>query len=114
MKRFLVFLIVAIAFTSLGLTIYYFSKDNEVIFINNTQISINVGDTFSTDSLLKFENASKYTKVDYNGVQDESILSYKKNEGFYAAIAGGETKIVITTSNRSYSKLVINVIVSYG
>lgn len=114
MKRFLVFLIVAIAVTSLGLTIYYFSKDNEVIFINNTQISVNVGDTFSADSLLKFENASKYTKVDYNGVQDESVLSYKKNEGFYAAIAGGETKIVITTSNRSYSNLVINVIVRDG
>lgn len=114
MKRFLVFLIVAIAVTSLGLTIYYFSKDNEVIFINNTQISVNVGDTFSADGLLKFENASKYTKVDYNGVQDESVLTYKKNEGFYAAIAGGETKIVITTSNRSYSNLVINVIVRDG
>lgn len=114
MKRFLVFLMVAIAVTSLGLTIYYFSKDNEVIFINNTQISVNVGDTFSTDSLLKFENASKYTKVDYNGVQDSGVLSYNKNEGFYAAISGGETKIVITTNNRSYSSLVINVIVRDG
>ncbi len=113
MKRFLVFLVIAIAVTSLGLSIYYFSKDNEVIFINNTQISVNAGDTFKADGLLTFQNASKYTKVDYDGVQDESVLQFKE-EGFYAAIAGGETKIVITTSNRAYSNLVVNVIVRDG
>lgn len=114
MKRFLVFLVVAIAVTSLGLSIYYFSKDNEVIFINNTQISVNAGDTFKTDSLLTFQNASKYTKVDYDGVQDEEVLSYNKEEGFYAAVKGGETKIVITTNNRAYSNLVVNVVVRDG
>ena len=114
MKRFLMFLVIAIAVTSLGLSIYYFAKDNEVIFINNTQISVNAGDTFKADDLLTFQNASKYTKVDYNGVKDNSVLTYNKNEGYYAAVKGGETNIVITTTNRSYSNLVIKVIVRDG
>ena len=114
MKRFLMFLVIAIAVTSLGLSIYYFAKDNEVIFINNTQISVNAGDTFKADDLLTFQNASKYTKVDYNGVKDDSVLTYNKNEGYYAAVKGGETNIVITTTNRVYSNLVIKVIVRDG
>lgn len=114
MKRFLMFLVIAIAVTSLGLSIYYFAKDNEVIFINNTQISINAGDTFKADDLLTFQNASKYTKVDYSGVKDNTVLTYNKNEGYYAAVKGGETNIVITTTNRAYSNLVIKVIVRDG
>ena len=114
MKRFLMFLVIAIAVTSLGLSIYYFAKDNEVIFINNTQISINAGDTFKADDLLTFQNASKYTKVDYSGIKDDSVLTYNKNEGYYAAVKGGETDIVITTTNRAYSNLVIKVIVRDG
>ena len=114
MKRFLMFLVIAIAVTSLGLSIYYFAKDNEVIFINNTQLSVNAGDTFKADDLLTFQNASKYTKVDYSGVKDSKVLTYNKKEGYYAAVKGGETKIVITTNNRAYSSLVIKVIVRDG
>ncbi len=114
MKRFLMFLVIAIAVTSLGLSIYYFAKDNEVIFINNTQISVNAGDTFKADDLLTFKNASKYTKVDYSGVRNNKVLTYNKKEGYYAAVKGGETKIVVTTNNRAYSRLVINVIVRDG
>lgn len=114
MKRFLMFLVIAIAVTSLGLSIYYFAKDNEVIFINNTQISVNAGDTFKADDLLTFKNASKHTKVDYNGVKNDKVLTYNKKEGYYAAVKGGETKIVITTTNRAYSNLVIKVIVRDG
>ena len=80
MKRFLLFLVVAIAVVSLGLTIYYFSTDNEVIRINNTYITLNKNAVLKTSDLLQFENKSEYTTVDYSGVGDSNILSYSEND----------------------------------
>ncbi len=114
MKRFLLFLVVAIAVVSLGLTIYYFSTDNEVIRINNTYITLNKNAVLKTSDLLQFENKSEYTTVDYSGVGDSNILSYSENDGYYVAKAGGTTEINIKTSNRHYSNIVIQVTVNDG
>ena len=114
MKRFLVFLVVAIAVVSLGLSVYYFTKDNEVIYINSTYITLNQGNTIKTDDLLTFKNASKYTKIDYSGVKDKTVLSFNDAEKYYTAIDGGETEIVITTSNKQYRSIVIKVVVRDG
>ncbi len=114
MKRFLVFLVVAIAVVSLGLSVYYFTKDNEVIYINSTYITLNKGNVIETDDLLTFKNASKYTKINYDGVKDSTVLSFNKAEKYYAAKKGGQTEIVITTSNRQYRNIVIKVVVRDG
>ena len=113
MKRFLMFLVIAIAVVSLGLTIYYFSTDNEVIYIKSSYLVVNTGDTIQTEGengLLDFKNKSEYTTLSYGIEQNETVLSYNE-EGYYKAENGGESKIVITTNNRSYSRLVIDVLV---
>ena len=101
MKRFLMFLVIAIAVTSIGLSIYYFAKDNEVIFINNTQISVNAGDTFKADDLLTFQNASKYTKVDYNGVK---VFPVKHPLPSQAEVVTPEKKNSLNEYNRTEKK----------
>jgi len=122
MKRFLMFLVIAIAVVSLGLTIYYFSTDNEVIYIKSSYLVVQKGDYIQTDGengLLEFKNRSKYTTLNYGLQQEEhedatqNVLSYSE-EGYYLALNGGESKIVITTNNRAYSKLVIDVMVCDG
>lgn len=118
MKRFLMFLVIAIAVVSLGLTIYYFSADNEVIYIKSSYIVIQKGEYINNDDLLDFKNRSEYTTLSYGIEQKENedasknVLAYK--DGYYLAMNGGESKIVITTNNISYSKLVIDVLVCDG
>ena len=114
MKRFLLFLVVAIAVVSLGLTIYYFSTDNEVIRINNAYVTLNKNALLKTSDLLTIENQSEYTTIDYSEVGDTSILEYSENDGWYEAKKGGKTNITIKTSNRHYSSIVIEVTVNDG
>ncbi|MBQ3213396.1 MAG: hypothetical protein IJB10_00035 [Clostridia bacterium] len=116
MKRFLMFLVIAIAVVSLGLTIYYFSTDNEVIYIKSSYLVVNVGDPIQTDGedgLLDFKNRSEHTKLNYSVEQDSEVLVYNE-EGYYLAMTGGNSKIVITTNNFSYSRLTIDVLVCDG
>lgn len=116
MKRFLMFLVIAIAVVSLGLTIYYFSTDNEVIYIKSSYLVVNVGDSIETEGengLLNFKNRSEHTKLNYSVEQESDVLVYDE-EGWYLAMAGGNSKIVITTNNFSYSRLTIDVLVCDG
>lgn len=122
MKRFLMFLVIAIAVVSLGLTIYYFSTDNEVIYIKSSYLVVEKGDYIQAEGengLLEFKHRSEHTTLSY-GLQQEdhedetkNVLSYNE-EGYYLAMNGGESKIVITTNNRNYSKLIIDVLVCDG
>ena len=66
MKRFLMFLVIAIAVVSLGLTIYYFSTDNEVIYIKSSYLVVEKGDYIQDNSLLEFKNKSEYTTLKYS------------------------------------------------
>ena len=117
MKKFLLYLVIAIAVVSLGLTIYYFSIDNEAIYIKSSYMIINKGDSISTsdsnNQLLDFKNRSEYTTLSYVS-QNEEVLSYNANEHYFVANAGGESKIVITTNNRSYSRFIVDVLVCDG
>lgn len=121
MKRFLMFLIIAIAVVSLGLTIYYFSTDNEVIYIKSSYLVVQKGDYIQAEGengLLEFRNKSEYTTLSYglqqteNEDESKNVLAYK--DGYYLAMNGGESKIVIKTNNINYSRLVIDVLVCDG
>jgi len=133
MKRFLLFLVVAIAVVSLGLTIYYFSTDNEVIYIKSSYLVVDKSDIIfvreNQNDLIDFKNRSEYTTISYSLEQndrnheqddknstheDEHILEYDESEGFFVAKLGGECKINISTNNPSYSRLVVNVLVCDG
>ena len=98
MKRFLMFLVIAIAAVSLGLTIYYFSADNEVIYIKSSYIVLQKGENLQTiegkNDLIDFKNRSEYTTLNYSLEQDEEVLSYNE-EGFFLAVNGGESRIVV-------------------
>ena len=121
MKRFLMFLVIAIAVVSLGLTIYYFSTDNEVIYIKSSYLVVEKGDYIQAEGengLLEFKNRSEYTTLSYslqqteNEDENKNVLAFKN--GSYIAMNGGESKIVISTNNINYSRLVINVLVCDG
>lgn len=118
MKRFLMFLVIAIAVVSLGLTIYYFSTDNEVIYIKSSYLVVEKGDYIQDNSLLEFKNKSEYTTLKYSLQSNErkdglNVLEHNE-EGYYLAVNGGKSQIVVKTNNRSYSKLVIDVLVCDG
>lgn len=113
MKRFLLYLVVAIAAISFGLTIYYFSADNEVILIRSSYLVVDVGDNIPTNTLLEFKNKNDKTTVSYSS--NGGLLSYNANGGYFAAgTSGGRDQIVVNTTNSSYSRLVIDVLVCDG
>lgn len=118
MKKFLLFLVIAIASISIGLTIYYFSTDNEVILIRNSYLVIEDGDTISTDGLVDFKYRDEHTKLAFSvgDTDGETILTYHEGENFFTTEVGkgGEGKIVIKTTNRNYPELVVNVLVCDG
>lgn len=118
MKRFLLFLVVAIASISIGLTIYYFSTDNEVILIRNSYLVIEDGDSISTDGLVDFKYRDEHTTLTFSARNSgsENLLTYNANEGFFTTESGkgGESKIVVTTNNKNYPELVINVLICDG
>ena len=118
MKKFLLFLVIAIASISIGLTIYYFSTDNEVILIRSSYLVIEDGDTISTDGLVDFKYKDEHTQLTFSAgdVDGKTILTYHDGEGFFTTESGkgGEGKIIITTTNRNYPELVVNVLVCDG
>lgn len=113
MKKFLIFLAVCVSIAAIGFSIYYFTKDNEVIRLNYTTIPVNKGATIEAKGLLSVENPSKYTTIDY-GSEDSGILEYDAKGGLFVAKAGGKTNIVIETKNNRYKKLTIEVVVRDG
>ena len=116
MKKFLLFLVVAISAISIGLTIYYFSVDNEVIYIRSSFLVVEKGDTIATDGLVDFRYRDENTTLSF-GVSDSSdpeVLVYNSGDGFFTANEGGESRIVIKTTNRNYPQLVVDVLVCDG
>ncbi len=115
MKRFLLFIVISVAIVSLGLTIYYFSTNNEVIVLHNPEGRvINVGDKISAEEIIDVKNPSEYTKIEFTSSNTDLLVYDSSREGFYAQSVGGETEIVVTTSNRNYSKLTMTVTIRDG
>ena len=118
MKKFLVFLVSIIVVICLGMTFYYFAKDEEVIKFNTSTIYINAGESISLDDLgFSHTHKKKETKIDFNAGGDtvKEIISYNSALGKYVSTAkGGNTTIVITTNNRKFKRFEIKVTVGNG
>ena len=127
MKKFLLYLVIAIAVVSLGLTIYYFSTDNEAIYIKSSYLVVNRGQLISTsdsnNELLDFKNRSEYTTLSYSAAniqvnesaeEGAQVLVYNANSHYFSAEVGGKSRITITTNNRSYAKFYVDVLVCDG
>ena len=74
MKKFLVFLVSLVVIVCVGLTTYYFVRNNEIITIKTKEIYCNAGDSIPLKSLgikIKNANISKKTKFNYNAGGDD-------------------------------------------
>ena len=118
MKKFLIFLVATIVAVCIGMTFYQFAKNDEVIKINAETIYINYGDKLSLEDIgFSRKEASKDTKIDFNAGGDEvtSIIKYDEITKCYIPTQkGGATTIKISTTNRKYKTLTIDVVVGIG
>lgn len=118
MKKFLIFLVATIVTVCIGLTFYQFAKNDEVIKVSSETIYLNYGDTLSLDDIgFLRKEASKDTKINFNAGGDEvtSIIKYDEATKCYIPTKkGGATTIKISTTNRKYKSLNIDVVVGIG
>ena len=112
MKKILLFLVVFVAVVGLGLSVYFFATDNETITLKSSYLEKEYdGVTISTEDLLSFKNRRRDTKISYSS-SDEGVLAYE--DGQFITKNGGNAQIIIKTTNRRYSKLVVDVKVCDG
>ena len=121
MKKFLIFLVSIVVVVCVGLTTYYFMRNNEIITIQTKEIYCNAGDTIPLKSLginIKNANISKKTTFDYNAGGDEVTKFIKYDEQLNSFVVSqqnaGEVVLVISTSNKKYADFTINVHIGNG
>lgn len=121
MKKFLVFLVSIVVVVCLGLTTYYFMRNNEIISIKTREIYCNAGDTIPLKSLgisIEKANISKKTKFDYNA-GGEDVTKYIRFDTESKAYMvsqenGGDVTLVIGTTNKKYPDFEITVHIGNG
>ncbi len=121
MKKFLVFLVSLVVVVCVGLTTYYFMRNNEIITISMKEIYCNAGDTIPLKSLgidIKRANVSNKTTFDYNagGEDVTKFISYDEASSSYVVSRenAGDVTLVIRTSNKKYSDFTISVHIGNG
>ena len=115
MKKFLVYLVVIVLVVSLGFTIFYFVRDNEIISISSASVYKDVGDKFALDVVHKNKKAGRSISVSSS---DEDIVSgsYNSKTGQYnaEALKGGVARINVRTDSVKFRNLWCDVIVGDG
>ena len=121
MKKFLVFLVSIVVVVCLGLTTYYFMRNNEIITVKAKEIYCNAGDTIPLASLgirIEKANVSKKTTFDYNAGGENVTKYIEFNQEAQAFIVSqenaGDVTLVIRTSNNKYADFTISVHIGNG
>ncbi len=117
MKKFLIFLVAIIVTVCVGLTTYYFLRNDEIITVGAKEIYCNVGDVIYLEELdINVVKKDKKTKYNYNAGGEEvlSYIEFDQVGSYYKAKKGGHTSIVISTTNKKYSKLEVIVHIGDG
>ena len=121
MKKFLVFLVSLVVVVCVGLTTYYFMRNNEIITIKTKEIYCNAGDTIPLNSLgisIEKANISKKTKFDYNAGGEDVTKFIKYDEESASFVVSqenaGEVTLVIRTTNKKYADFTISVHIGNG
>lgn len=117
LKKFLMFLVVLIVCVSLGMLVYYFVRNDEVITFNTNEIYINEGGKVTLEDLgYTVENENDKTVYDFNAGGDDvtEYISYNEDLGAYVAQKGGTVTITITTSNSNYPSFSITINIGDG
>lgn len=121
MRKFLIFLVSLVVLVCVGLTTFYFVRNNEIITLKTNEIYCNAGDAISLNSLgIKIEKANKSKKTTFNynagGEDVEKYIKYDATSNAYIVSLenAGEVKLVIGTSNPKYPQLIVNVHIGNG
>ena len=120
-KKLIIFLVVVVGLLTVGLTTYYFVRNNERISIEVEQIYCNTGDEISLSSLgikVKNQNTGKKTQFNYNagGEKVTNLIRYDASKKAYVVNGeqGGVVEVVISTTNKKCSKLKFKVFIGDG
>ena len=111
MKRFLVFVIICIVTLSLGLTTYYFLRDNETIIVADSYFEVNKGETFVVN--IEHINKNPKTIVSFESLQP-SIVEYNPVLNIFSAQSGGRAIIQVTSNKIDFKPVTIEVVVGDG
>lgn len=117
MKRFLMFLVVTLVTISLGLTVYYFVYDDEVISFDLTPRYINAGTHLTLEDLAyTHKKPTDKTKIDFNAGGDSvtNLIEYDESTKSYLVKSGGKATIVIKTNHKTYNQFLIDVTIGDG
>jgi len=98
-QKFIVFLVSLLMCVAIGVTTYYFMKDEEYIFLQTQEVNVNVGEKFTLE--FKHDNPLKSTKLSWE-IQNSDLLSYDDESGIFTAKAGGSTEIWLNTTRRGW------------
>jgi hypothetical protein len=120
MKRFLVTLVVIILAVSVGFGVFYLVKDDEKISLKAHTVYKDAGESFELS--LDMENPNSYTTIEVKS-SDENVVKVIDSEvekkegiakGVFAAVAGGNAKVVFKTNNAKFRNIGCDVIVCDG
>lgn len=117
MKKFLVVLVAIIVVVCIGMTTYYFLRNDEVINFSTREIYCNVGDVITVDDLgYTIKKPSNKTTIDYNAGGEEvtKYINFDADRNYYVALQGGEVTLLITTTNERSPEFKINVHIGDG
>ena len=115
MKKFAIFVMILIVTVSLGVTVFYFSRDREELIINSdAEIFVNQGDTVKFDVTLKY--AKKDHKLSIQSLNQDVLESLGDGAvmGFDAVQGGAALVEISVTGNKSIKPTYILVNVGNG
>ena len=98
-QKFIVFVISMLTVVALGVTLYYFMKDEEFINLQTSEINVNVGDKFTIS--YQHENPLDGTKIKWN-IRNTNLVSFNEETNEFTALAGGETEIWLETNRNGW------------
>lgn len=118
MKKFLIFLVSIIVLVCVGMTTYYFLRNDETINFKTKEIYCNAGDIITLKE-LGFERTKdhKDTTINYNAGGDAvtSMVNYDADKGYYVVgDQGGDVTLLIKTSNKKFAEFKVNVHIGNG
>lgn len=113
MKKFIVFVLILVVTVSLGVTTFYFLRDNEELVVNtNGYVYLNKGDTLEIDAELK--NAKVGNELVITALT-EGVLEWNPALNSFTAEEGGATVVEVRTkTNNKINPVYIEVSVGNG
>lgn len=107
-QRFVVFVVAMLTVVALGVTVYYFMKDEEYINLQTNEINVNVGDKFTLT--YQHDNALDSTKIEWN-IKDKDVVVYNAETNEFEAKKAGTTEILLDTNRSGWQvqRCVVNI-----